>query len=276
MHESSRLPRTVLLALWLDAPAPDADALLRAVQGDDEPHTVRGPGARPGPGPATATANASATAEGAPDETLAAVVRRWLTGPRQVAALLPAPGAPAPMTGPLAGLAADQGEALLVRTGQQFLALVPEVVRFGSVREPGHLVTWHAVEIDDWRPAVLGSVGSLQDAERALREGLVEATEALTRLDVARWREDAADRIAAARDGSLPPSLLPAGLDGRRARVLTSALRLRAIVSLATEDDGAAVNLWQADQRSTALREVERAARRAMAAATTSDLRRAP
>ena len=39
-------------------------------------------------------------------------------------------------------------------------------------------------------------------------------------------------------------------------------------VLLATADDGGAVNLWQADQRSTALREVDRAARRAMSAAT--------
>jgi hypothetical protein len=60
---------------------------------------------------------------------------------------------------------------------------------------------------------------------------------------------------------------LPDGLDGRRAAVLASAARLRAIVALATQDDGAAVNLWQADQRSTALREVDRMARRAMAAA---------
>ena len=32
--------------------------------------------------------------------------------------------------------------------------------------------------------------------------------------------------------------------------------------------DGVAISLWQADQRSTALREVDRAARRAMSAAT--------
>jgi hypothetical protein len=51
-------------------------------------------------------------------------------------------------------------------------------------------------------------------------------------------------------------------------RVIGSALRLRAIVDLATADDGAAVNLWQADQRTTALRDVDRAARRALAVAT--------
>lgn len=260
VHEPSPLPRSVLLALWLDSPAPEPAVLLRAVQGDDEPHTVHGLDGADEPAPSDA----------AP---LARLVAEVLAGPHQVAALLPAPGEPAPMTGRLAGLAADQGEALLLRTPTRALAAVPEVVRFGSEREHGHLVTWHVVDVPDWRTAVLGGVGSLQDAERALREGLVEATEALTRLDVARWRPDAAGRIEAARDGALRPGLVPDGLDARRARVLTSALRLRAIVRLATEDDGAAVNLWQVDQRSTALREVDRSARRAMAAAATSDLR---
>ncbi len=46
------------------------------------------------------------------------------------------------------------------------------------------------------------------------------------------------------------------------------AVRLRAIVDLATADDGGSVNLWQADQRSTALREVDRASRHAVGAAT--------
>ncbi|WP_158068926.1 hypothetical protein [Cellulosimicrobium sp. CUA-896] len=50
--------------------------------------------------------------------------------------------------------------------------------------------------------------------------------------------------------------------------MLEQAVRLRAIVELATVDDGGAVNLWQADQRSTALREVDRASRRAVGAAT--------
>ena len=50
-------------------------------------------------------------------------------------------------------------------------------------------------------------------------------------------------------------------------RVLSLAARLRAIVALVTADDGGAVNLWQADQRSTALREIDRSARRAMSLA---------
>ena len=89
-------------------------------------------------------------------------------------------------------------------------------------------------------------------------------------IDVARWREDAAESIAALRDIGIPSWRLPDGLDGRTVRVLTSAARLRAIVALATQDDGAAVNLWQADQRSTALKDVDRMARRAMSAAATT------
>ena len=57
-------------------------------------------------------------------------------------------------------------------------------------------------------------------------------------------------------------------LDLDRARALALAARLRVIVDLATADDGGAVNLWQADQRSAALRHVDHAARRAMCAAT--------
>ena len=120
----------------------------------------------------------------------------------------------------------------------------------------------------DWRPNVLGQLGSFVDAERHLRAALVQATDALTSLDIARWRPDAAEAITELRAIVDPGRTLPPGLDERRARVLMTAARLRAIVDLATADDGGAVNLWQADQRSSALREVDSAARRAISAAT--------
>src|SRR5690606_41275843 len=87
-------------------------------------------------------------------------------------------------------------------------------------------------------------------------------------LDVARWREGAAGAIADLRAGGAPTRQLPASVPPRAVQVLTQAVRLRAIVDLATADDGGAVNLWQADQRSTALREVDRASRHAVGAAT--------
>lgn len=248
------LPRSVVLALWLAQDGVDRAAMARAVQVDDEPHTVR------------------ATVDGTEhlDGPLSLLLDVCGPGPRDVAALVPAPGDASGAPPAVSTAATTAGEALLVRSERACVAAVPGVERFGSDLEPGHLVTWEVHGVADWRTTVLGTAGSLADAERDLRQGLLDATEALVRLDVARWRPDAAEQIAGLRDLDLPAWRLPSGIEGRRVRVLASAARLRGIVALATQDDGGAVNLWQADQRSTALREVDRVARRAMAAAATS------
>ncbi len=250
MHVPSTLalPRSVVLALWFAART-DPRTATDAVQDEDEPHTVLGSDAADLAGLLATTARPVA----------------------QVAAVLPVPGDPASAPREVTEQATHAGEAVLLRTESgRCTALVPDVQRFGSALEFGHLVTWRVVPTDDWRPAVLAHLGSLADAERELREGLATATEALVDLDVARWRPEAAAQIGAVRDAVLPASRLPAGIEGRRVRVLASAARLRAIVALAGQDDGGAVNLWQADQRSTALREVDRVARRALAAAATT------
>lgn len=255
------LPRSVRLALWLDQAGAGADPVQRtlvAVQGDDEPHRVAVPGA---------------DVPGLDDDargsvTLADLVAAWASGPRVVAAVLPAPGDPAGAPARVAGAAQAAGEAVLVSTPDGDYAAVPRVEVFGSVYEAGHLVTWEVHPVAPWRTALVGHVGTLAEAERELTTALTRATEALTSLDVARWRPDAAEQIAALRDTPDARGVLPPGLDPRRVRVIGSALRLRAIVDLATADDGAAVNLWQADQRTTALRDVDRAARRALAVAT--------
>ncbi len=253
-HSGLALPRSVVLALWLQevgAGSAPVRQLLEAVQGDDEPHAVR--------------ASGEAVELGS---TLSELVAAWASGPRAVAAVLPAPGDPSGVPSAVSSAATHSGECVLVHTDQGAWAAVPEVESFGSVYEQGHLVTWDVQPVPDWRTAFVGQVGSLSESETELRTALTQATEALASLDVARWRPDAADAIAALRTGVDPGWLLPDGIDGRRVRVLGSAARLRAIVELATADDGGAVNLWQADQRSTALREVDRAARRAMSAAT--------
>ncbi len=241
------LPRSVLLALWLTASG-EPDPVAAAVQDDDEPHTVDADG-----------------------ETLD--LRdwvRWLGGPAaEVAALLPVPGEPVAAPPAVSGAAVDAGECVLLRSASRTLAAVPEVERFGSDLEPGHLVTWHVREVPEWQTAVWAQIGTLEDAERELRQGLLTATEALVQLGVERWRPDAAESIAHVRDGALPERRLPRGVQPQRLRVLSSAARLRGIVALASQDDGGAVNTWQADQRATALREVDRVARRAMAAAAT-------
>ncbi|OJV80394.1 MAG: hypothetical protein BGO37_03265 [Cellulomonas sp. 73-92] len=238
------LPRSVILALWLQAGGSRRAASV--VVGDDEPHEVAG--------------GRYADLDDLIDDI---GERTW-----DVAAVLPAPGDP--LVGPPDAPAA--GECVLVHSNDDGwdLAIVPEVHRFGSRLEPGASVVWRTHEVDDWRTTFQAAVGSLDDTERGLREGLMLATQALVQLDVAQWRPDAADRITAVRDGSLPGDRLTDEFKAwpQRVRVMQQAARLRAIVELATEDEGGAVNLWQSDQRSTALREVDRLARRAMSAAS--------
>jgi hypothetical protein len=244
------LPRSTVLALWLQADTVAPGVVVRCVQGDDEPHSVTGL-----PGFAEGSAG------------LKDLVAAWSAGPREVVALQPAPGDPAGVPASATAAATSAGECLAVSTAQGSWVAVPHVTAFGSSLEPGHLVEWEVLPVAPWSTAVAGALGSLADAERELRTSLITATEALDRLDVARWRDDAADAIEAVRRSTTDSWPVPP-LDGRRARVLQLATRLLSIVDLATGDDGGAVNLWQADQRSTALREVERTARHALAAAT--------
>lgn len=245
------LPRSALLALWLRAVRLGDDdglgRLLRAVQRDDEPHVVSG-------------------ALG--DLRLEDLAGAWAGDAREVVALAPVPGDVAGVPPETAARATDAGECVVVTTSSGSWALVPEVTEFGSDLEPGHLVSWHVTSVGPWSTRVLGALGTLAEAERDLRTALLLATRALDELDVARWRDDAAGAIADLRAGGAPTWQLPATVPPRAVQVLTQAVRLRAIVDLATADDGGSVNLWQADQRSTALREVDRASRHAVGAAT--------
>ncbi len=233
------------LALWLQSGASRVDRAAAAVQGEDEPHRVVGHQAR----------------------TLDELVARWLRGPRTVAAVLPVPGDPIGTPAVVAADAVLAGECLLVRTPHGAWAAVPQVERFGSPLEPGHQVTWQVRPVPDWHTGLVAAVGSLADAERELRAVLARATQTLDTLDVAHWGPGADAAVAAVRD-SAPPWRLPPGLEPRRLRVLTAATRVHTIAELARADDGAAVTVWQADQRSTALRDVHRASRRAIVAAT--------
>lgn len=292
------LPRSATLASWLWAGAPDersSVSALRILMHDDEPHGLRGDlpaglasptlaalfllwssrveaavALFPGPGDAMgAPAPASAAAIEA-EECVLVTVRS--PGPR-----LGDAGRDRALGGGRGGVDGSVGEpdaapdyaARLPEPGVvEHWALVPDVEPFGSALEQGFFVTWELVRIEAWEHRALGTVGSLSEAERGLQRGLREATEALMELDVSRWRDTAGGAIAALRETVDLRPWLPPTLDPRRSHVFQSAARLRAIVDLATEDDGGAVNLWQADQRSTALREVDRVARHAMAAAT--------
>ena len=257
------LPRSARLAAWgtaVLAGDASADDAVRAVTSDDEPHRVNLHADEPEPPPAIGLRDLL--------EHLADV---QVPGLRVV---LPAPGDPLGLPGPPAfnALALEAGECVLTEPVTQGWAaelgshggLVPEVTVFGSVWEPGAMVTWsmHPVQ-----PLRVTAAGSLAEAERELRQALVSATDTLTRLDVARWRDDAADRVAAVRDGGLPKGALPPSAPARSVQMLATAARVRAIVELAAEDDGAAVTGHEAQARAETLRGLAGVSRRAMAAA---------
>lgn len=270
--------RSARLAAWGTAVlrrSADLEDAVRAVTGDDEPHEV---GTGPDAGPEiTTAASAGMPAEGSAEGLaglLAAFARLGIGGLRVV---LPRPGDVLGLPGPpeFNREAVQAGECVLTEPlpdGRSW-GLVPRITPFGSEWEPGTLVSWqvHAV-----RPRRVTDVGSLAEAERELREALRTATESLATLDVARWREDAADRIAAVRSAGLPRGALPPSAPPRSVAVLATALRVGAIVELATEDDGAAVSAHEAATRREALRGLDGVTRRAVTAAVNALLEPGP
>ena len=253
------LPRAAVLALWAGpalAGRVDAAALLRAVQGDDEPHEVAA---------ADADGLAPLPTPGRLPELLATLREQHVRALRLV---LPVPGDPSALPGPPAvnEVAIEAGECL-VTVGGPPLVLVPEVYEFGSVYEVGHQVTW---QVQDCAPPVVPLSTTVGEAERELREALLRATDTLHELDLARWRPDAAERIEGLRRGG--DLAWPSSTPPRAARVLDLAWRVRSIVELAREDDGAAVNGWEATRRDDELRQLESVCRRAVVAAVNAPI----
>ena len=107
----------------------------------------------------------------------------------------------------------------------------------------------------------------LGEAERALKEGLLAATAALDRLDVAALAPDAAEQLRTLRQADLPAGVLPRGTPPRSLQVLATAGRLRAVLSLAAQDDGAALTSYEAGERARTLRELDAVCRHAVVAA---------
>lgn len=236
---------------------------LKSLFQDDEPHTVGAPG--------------TDFAPGAP--ALRSVIEA-LTG-KVIAACsaFPVPGDVSSVPFLATTSAVEAEEVVLVRTAVPVVlnpdlpagslwALVPTVVEFGSPIERGYLVSWQVVGIEPWELQILGAAGSLADARVALRSGLIYATEALTSLDVAAWREEHRDMIELLADPVSLAGYIPPDLAGRHVEVLEQAARLRAIIDLARFDEGGSLNAWQADQRLAALKQIDAVARRAMTAAT--------
>jgi hypothetical protein len=215
------------------------DLLLDAVIGDDATHVVAGLGTL-GLGPADAA------------ETLVAgLARVRAEGASGFGVALPVEGDPVGLGGPPAFNAAamEAGQAVVVSGA--WLGLVP--VRVGAA------VTWQAHRAERRQ---LPDVG---EADRVLRRELAGAAEALARLDVARWRPEAADRLLNLRHR--PRLVPPPGVPPRCAELAARALQAAEIVDLALEDDGGAVSAAEISARREALVPLDRAARHALVAA---------
>jgi hypothetical protein len=198
---------------------------------------------------------------------------------------LPAPGHPLGLSGPpdFNARAMAAGEAVIA-SGERPLGLVPEVIERGfTAAGPGagvrgkdvHVeVVWHCLPARDAPPA---DVPSLGEAERELAEALQDATELLTRLDLAGSGPVAQAAIEAyrARAGRGREVLAP-GYPPRAVRVLELAQRVGALIAIAHgpggaagagREHGAAMSASEITARAEALRPVERTARRAEVAA---------
>src|SRR5690606_38801783 len=232
-------PRSGRLAAWGNAllagcVSPD-DAVL-AIVGEDVVHRVAG---LPG--------------EAAPVGLTLALGRLRSLGATGLRVALPAPGHPLGLSGPpeLSARALEAGEAVVCHGAA--LGLVPEVAEAGPEGDVHVEVVWHCLAVREAPPA---DVPSLGEAERELAEALREATEVLTRLDVAGSgpvAEAAVDayRARAERGGEV----LAPGYPPRAVRVLELAQRVGALVELAgTGGHGGAVSASEMAARGTALR----------------------
>jgi hypothetical protein len=223
-----------------------------AIVGEDAVHRVEG---LPG--------------EAAPVGLTLALGRLRSLGATGLRVALPAPGHPLGLSGPpeFNARALEAQEAVICH-GAAY-GLVPEVHEAGPEGDVHTEVVWHCLPVREAPPA---DVPSLGEAERELAEALREATEVLTRLDVAGSgpvAEAAIDAYRARADKG--GEVLAPGYPGRAVRVLEMARRVGLLVRVAYENGpGGAVSAGEMAARAAALRPVERTARRAQVAAYNS------
>ncbi len=248
-------PRSGRLAAWGNAllaglVSPD-DAVL-AIVGEDAVHRVEGLPGETGP----------------VGLTLALGRLRGL-GVSALRVALPAPGHPLGLSGPPEFNArALQAEEAVICHDAAF-GLVPEVSEAGPEGDVHVEVVWHVLPVRQAPPA---DVPSLGEAERELAQALREATEVLSKLDVAGSGPVAEAAIDAYRArAERGREVLAPGYPPRAVRVLELAQRVGLLVSLAYDHGhGGAVSASEMAARGAALRPVERTARRAQVAAYNS------
>ncbi|MFI8188267.1 hypothetical protein ACIF8T_05555 [Streptomyces sp. NPDC085946] len=250
-------PRSGRVAAWgnalLAGLVPPDDAVV-AIVGEDAVHRVAG---LPG--------------ESGPVGLTLALGRLRALGVSGLRVALPVPGHPLGLSGPPEFNArALEAEEAVVCHGAAF-GLVPEVREAGPAGDVHVEVVWHCLPVREAPPA---DVPSLGEAERELAEALREATEVLTRLDVAGSgpvAEAAVDAYRARAERGR--EVLAPGYPPRAVRVLELAQRVGALISLALDQGrghGGAVSASEMAARGEALRPVERTARRAQVAAYNS------
>ncbi|MFS4096501.1 hypothetical protein [Streptomyces sp. AF1A] len=248
-------PRSGRLAAWgnsLLAGLVSPDDAVHAIVGEDTVHRVEG---LPG--------------ESAQVGLTLALGRLRALGVSGLRVALPAPGHPLGLSGPADFNArALEAEEAVVCFGAA-LGLVPEVLEAGPEGDVHAEVVWRVLPVREAPPA---DVPSLGEAERELAEALREATEVLSKLDVAGSGPVAEAAIDAYRArAEHGREMLAPGYPPRAVRVLELARRVALLVSLAHgTGHGAAVSSAEMAARTQALQPVERTARRAQVAAYNS------
>lgn len=225
----------------------DLDDVVKRVEGIDEPHDAVGvPG----------------TSE---RESLAGT----LTGLRAAGAdtlrvAIPVPGDPVGLGGPpeFNTEALDAGEAVLVE-GASY-GLIPDIRAFGPPGDQGHFVTWNCQAA-----ALPTSSPLLGEADQELSMKLLEAGDALEKLDVSAWRPEVATLLDDLRTGQIGEPL-PRVFSSQAQTTAARGSRLLAIVNFALNDDGGAVSATTAQSRRDSLTPLARAARHALVAACNS------
>ena len=199
--------------------------------------------------------------EGHETEGLAIAIHRWrqrgITGWRYVpAAPADAAGVPGPPT--LRSTAIERGAALVSVDGHP-CALLPSLETSDThPTAPVLLLAEHDVDGHG-----LVSFDSVGEADRALLEALRDAVDALESLDVAQWREEAAELGR----GSRGTAVLPPGASERACRLAARSLRVLEMLDLAMTDDGGSRTAHEMSARASAFAQVAAVARSAHAAA---------
>lgn len=178
--------------------------------------------------------------------------------------VLPVAGDPAGLPGPTGFNldALERGEAVLAagHGAVPGLGLVPELSSVDGEAQ----VLWRVHEVRCGAPV---GQPTLAEADRMLREALLECTRELTELDVARWRPELADALKDLREDRQLQDALAPGYPARAVSVLSLARKVAGIAALAGGDAGAAVSAGQIDRRSALLQHLAQAGRRAQVAA---------